>query len=116
MVPPMATYSNLSHLMGEHRDLLILRTFSDLSVKNLLFYQAELVHLEHELEEIKKEDQSCNDLPRKEHALNWKSLSMTGDSCCEDLPLPLAHAGDKKVKRFHFGEIIGRLPYMRLGQ
>ena len=32
---------------------------------------------------------------------------------CEDLPLPLAYAGDKKVKRFHFSEIIGRLPYMR---
>jgi hypothetical protein len=25
----------------------------------------------------------------------------------------LAHAGDKKVKRFHFSEIIGRLPYVR---
>jgi hypothetical protein len=32
---------------------------------------------------------------------------------CEDLPLPLAYVGDKKVKRFHFSEIIGRLPYMR---
>ena len=32
---------------------------------------------------------------------------------CEDLPLPLARACDKKVKRFHFSEIIGRLPYMR---
>jgi hypothetical protein len=32
---------------------------------------------------------------------------------CQDLPLPLAHTGDKKVKRFHFSEIIGRLPYMR---
>jgi len=32
---------------------------------------------------------------------------------CEDLPLPLAHVGDKKVKRFHFSEIIGRLPYVR---
>jgi hypothetical protein len=81
MLPLMATYSNLSRLMGEHRDLLILRTFSDLSVRNLLFYQAELAHLEHELEEVEKEDQSCKDLPRKEHAVNWKSLSMTGDSC-----------------------------------
>jgi hypothetical protein len=27
--------------------------------------------------------------------------------------LPLAYAGDKKVKRFHFSEIIGRLPYRR---
>jgi hypothetical protein len=32
---------------------------------------------------------------------------------CEDPPLPLAHVGDKKVKRFHFSEIIGGLPYMR---
>jgi hypothetical protein len=32
---------------------------------------------------------------------------------CQDLPLPLAYAGDKKVKRFHFSEIIGRLPYVR---
>jgi hypothetical protein len=28
---------------------------------------------------------------------------------CEDLP----YVGDKKVKRFHFSEIIGRLPYVR---
>jgi hypothetical protein len=27
--------------------------------------------------------------------------------------LPLAYVGDKKVKRFHFSEIIGRLPYVR---
>jgi len=32
---------------------------------------------------------------------------------CQDLPLPLAYAGDKKVKRFHFSEIIGGLPYVR---
>jgi hypothetical protein len=31
----------------------------------------------------------------------------------KDLPLPLAYAGDKKVKRFHFSEIIGRLLYTR---
>jgi hypothetical protein len=35
------------------------------------------------------------------------------DALCEDLPLPLAHVGDKKVKRFHFSEITGRLPYVR---
>jgi hypothetical protein len=34
-------------------------------------------------------------------------------AACEDLPLPLAYVGDKKVKRFHFSEIIGRLPYMQ---
>jgi hypothetical protein len=39
--------------------------------------------------------------------------SESDKQCCEDLPLPLAYAGDKKVKRFHFSEIIGRLPYVR---
>jgi hypothetical protein len=42
-----------------------------------------------------------------------KQCSKTAHRLCEDLPLPLAHAGDKKVKRFHFSEIIGRLPYVR---
>src|ERR1700728_2681816 len=34
-------------------------------------------------------------------------------SYCQDLPLPLAYVGDKKAKRFHFSEIVGRLPYVR---
>jgi hypothetical protein len=37
----------------------------------------------------------------------------SGGRGCEDLPLPLTYVGDKKVKRFHFSEIIGRLPYVR---
>jgi hypothetical protein len=38
---------------------------------------------------------------------------LCGEVQCEDLPLPLAYVGDKKVKRFHFSEIIGRLLYVR---
>jgi hypothetical protein len=34
-------------------------------------------------------------------------------SYCQDPPLSLAYVGDKKVKRFHFSEIIGRLLYVR---
>jgi hypothetical protein len=40
-------------------------------------------------------------------------MARARDGICEDPPLPLAHVGDKKVKRFHFSEIIGGLPYMR---
>jgi hypothetical protein len=39
--------------------------------------------------------------------------SKGGDGDCEDLPFPFAYVGDKKVERFHFSEIIGRLPYVR---
>ena len=43
----------------------------------------------------------------------YYSALICKELCCEDLPLPLAHVGDKKVKRFHFSEITGRLPYVR---
>ena len=45
--------------------------------------------------------------------VNISAVTDTVEMECEDLPLPLAYAGDKKVKRFHFSEIIGRLPYVR---
>jgi hypothetical protein len=45
--------------------------------------------------------------------VNISAVTDTVEMECEDLPLPLAYAGDKKVKRFHFSEIIGRLSYVR---
>jgi hypothetical protein len=71
----MASYDRLSHLMADHNDLLILRTFSSLNIKNLLYYQAELANLECELREIESEDQSCRSSPRQEYAASWKILS-----------------------------------------
>lgn len=77
----MANYSGLSRLMSDNPDLLILRTFRTLNVKNLLYYQAELAHLEHELEEVEKEDRDCDNSLRSEHAVSWKSLKMVDGSC-----------------------------------
>jgi hypothetical protein len=45
--------------------------------------------------------------------VNISAVTDTVEMECEDLPLPLAYAGDKRVKRFHFSEIIGRLSYVR---
>lgn len=42
--------------MNDHSELLILRRYSDLNVRSLLYYQAELAHLEIELAEIDSED------------------------------------------------------------
>jgi hypothetical protein len=37
-------------------------------------------------------------------ALATSKTGLIGYRACEDLPSPLAYAGDKKVKRFHFSE------------
>lgn len=72
----MANYDDLSCLMARQNDLLILRTFSSLNVKNLLYYQAELANLENELREIESEDQWCGVSPRQEYGASWKKLSV----------------------------------------
>jgi hypothetical protein len=71
----MASYDSLSQVMADHNDLLILRSFSSLNIKNLLYYQAELAHLECELREIESEDQTSDEFPRRDYASSWKVLS-----------------------------------------
>jgi len=73
----MGNYVDLCSMMSKHPDVFILRAFSGLNVRNLLYYQAELLHLEQELQEIESEDQSCEESPRKRYAGDWKSLGIT---------------------------------------
>lgn len=73
----MGNYVDLCSVMSKHPEVFILRAFSSLNVKNLLYYQAELLYLEQELHEIESEDQSCEESPRKRYAGNWKSLGMS---------------------------------------
>ena len=61
--------------MAGYPEVFILRRFSSLSIKSLLYYQAELVHLEKELAEIEREDQECLTSPRKDYATHWNRLS-----------------------------------------
>lgn len=71
----MVTYDVLCRLMSEHPELLILRSYSTLNIKSLLYYEAELAHLEVELMELESEDRYCGSSPRKDFATDWKSLS-----------------------------------------
>lgn len=71
----MGNYSQLSRLMSDHPELLILRKYTDLNVKNLLYYQAELAHLELELQEVESEDRDSGSPPRNGFATSWKTLS-----------------------------------------
>ena len=68
----MGTYSQLSDFMVEYPETYIVRTFSKLNAKNVLYYQAELVHLEQELEEIEEEDATTPS--RQSYCKRWKKL------------------------------------------
>ena len=76
----MGTYSALSRLMSDHPEALVIRSFSELQIKSLLYYQAELAELEAELEEIEREDFTSSDAARKNFSSHWKSLTATGSS------------------------------------
>jgi hypothetical protein len=71
----MVSYDTLSRLMSERPELLILRSYSTLNIKSLLYYEAELAHLEVELLEVESEDRDCGSSPRKDFARDWRSLS-----------------------------------------
>ncbi|KAL8645574.1 MAG: hypothetical protein Q9210_006633 [Variospora velana] len=60
----MSNYNGLASLMGEHQELAIFRKFQTLNAKNLLYMQAEILHLEHELHIIEFEDQTSSDKSR----------------------------------------------------
>lgn len=52
----MTGYNTMARLFGDYPGLTIYRKFGALSSKMLLYMQAELVHLEHELEVMVEED------------------------------------------------------------
>lgn len=70
-------YTALAQFLCEHPDLLSLRRFRELQIRNLLFYQAELTHLQLELQEI--EDRDAKDYPNPSDRVNhrWSSLMAT---------------------------------------
>jgi hypothetical protein len=54
----MDGYHKLASLVSDHQELLMLRRFSTANAKNLLYMQAEILHLEAELCDIALEDHS----------------------------------------------------------
>jgi len=47
----MTGYDQLATLFGKYEDLAMFRTFTALNAKNLLYMQAELLHLQKDLED-----------------------------------------------------------------
>ncbi|KAL8932495.1 MAG: hypothetical protein Q9211_006282 [Gyalolechia sp. 1 TL-2023] len=60
----MADYNKLVNLMGEHQDLAIFRRFQNLNIKTLIYMQADILHLEQELNIVEYEDKRSDDKSR----------------------------------------------------
>jgi hypothetical protein len=77
----MEGYAKVALLMGTHREYQIFRRFRDLNLQNLLYLQAEITHLEAELQKIAEENLEHSG--RRYFAHDWWSLSQgenDGDS------------------------------------
>lgn len=68
-------YAKLSSWMTTDHEVAIYRRFGALNAQNLLHYQAELLGLETELQEIASEDRRSQDSSKRLYADNWFELS-----------------------------------------
>jgi|SRR5450432_1275086 hypothetical protein len=73
----MEGYAKIASLMSHHRELAIFRRFGTLNLQNLLYLQAELTHLEEDLEELVEKDQT--ELSRLFYTKHWYSLAHSED-------------------------------------
>lgn len=69
----MEGYQRLASLMGTHHEFAIFRRFRALNMQNILYLQAEIMHLEEELTELAKRD--LKNPERAFHNKDWWSLS-----------------------------------------
>ena len=60
----MEGYPKLCEIMGSHPDIRIFRKFSILNIQNLIYLQANLLHLEKEWREMVMDDVSSGDPAR----------------------------------------------------
>ncbi|KAK8033616.1 hypothetical protein PG991_003014 [Apiospora marii] len=81
----MPDYKGLASLMDEYHDVTIFRRFRKLNLQNLLHMQAELVHVEQELQEIHDEDSRSDDPIRQSFQTNWKVMEDSFRSGGENL-------------------------------
>ena len=75
----MGSYPKLSTFMGALPDVAIFRRFGTLNAQNLLFLQAELSHLERELEVIREREASSEDEEKQMALRSWWSLSTSSE-------------------------------------
>lgn len=81
----MEGYTKLATLMGAYPEVAIVRRFARLNAQNILYLQAELVHLESRLNELEDQDKDSSDPDRTDCALDWFALRY-----CDEPKYPLS--------------------------
>ncbi len=61
--------------MGQYQDCAIIRRFSSLNSQNLLYLQAELVHLEKKLRALEARDYASQEGHRRNYSRDWYWLN-----------------------------------------
>lgn len=75
-------YGKMAELMSSHDEFAILRRFRHLNMKNLLYLQAEIAHLEEELGELA--DRDSMDFELQFHGRDWWSLANGEDETSQE--------------------------------
>ncbi|KAH6652864.1 hypothetical protein BKA67DRAFT_567757 [Truncatella angustata] len=76
----MTDYRGLASLMSDYSDVAVFRRFRKLNLQSLLHMQAELLHIEQELQEIANEDNESGDPVRRSYQTNWKAMEDSAHS------------------------------------
>jgi len=92
-----ANYTSLASFLSSAPDIVALKRFRELQVKNLLFYQAELSHLAAELTEIEELDASSHPNATGRADYRWKP-EMAEEPSTPPSPLTTAHLYAKKMR------------------
>lgn len=71
--PVMDGYEKVADLMARHDEFAIVRRFRSLNMQNVLYLQAEVLHLEEELTDLTLRDRAHPDRPY--HSKDWWSLA-----------------------------------------
>lgn len=105
----MEGYAKLASLMGAYPEVAILRRFGALNIQNLLYLQAELVHLENELRESSRANQQSGDVHRVTMSKDWFTLAHYHEG--NERQWAVALRIREKLKEYghsHNGPVIGR--------
>jgi hypothetical protein len=77
-------YPKLARYMGASPEIAIFRRFVALNAKNLLYLQAELVHLEKKLHEFETRDSQSSEGMKSQYARDWFWLSRSENDGNDD--------------------------------
>lgn len=95
----MEGYAKLSSVISTDSETAIYRKFGALNAQNLLYYQAELLDLEDDLNDIASKDRNSQDSEKREFAYNWAVLSHAADG--KDLQLKKFMKIRKTLKEYN---------------